>query len=392
MLPLFKPDDTVEDAEADQDKPAVVVGALIVEQFDQSTIKDRMLQRVGVVQDHAASAIANSSEHDSIFLMPLWRNLGRLRWIVSARTLPKTAAIAIAVLIAIIALIFVPADFEVEARGRVQPANRMDVFVKQGGLIKTVEPGIEHGAKVTEGQLLLQLSSTDLEGEITNLEGLIEETNAQLSWIGTSMSSNQGGLTEDKRHQLRGQRMQLDKTKKSYQNQLKVLNEKRNQLDVNSPMNGMILTWELERRLAGRTVEPGQVVMSIADPSGPWELELFVPDDDMGYLFERQKQIAAQAGPDGNPEPISVAYILATDPETEFQGTIKEIQKTAEVRDEHGNVVLILVELDDETIDPNQLRIGTSVTAKLDCGKRSIGFVLFHDIIAWIQTKVLFRF
>jgi hypothetical protein len=51
----------------------------------------------------------------------------------------------------------------------------------------------------------------------------------------------------------------------------------------------------------------------------------------------------------------------------------------------------VLVKIERDSIDPKQLRMGTSVTAKLDCGKRSIAFVLFHDLMAWIQTKILFR-
>ena len=39
--------------------------------------------------------ITNAIEHDSLFLMPVWRTIGKSKWIVSARTLPKTIAIAI---------------------------------------------------------------------------------------------------------------------------------------------------------------------------------------------------------------------------------------------------------------------------------------------------------
>ena len=74
-----------------------------------------------------------------------------------------------------------------------------------------------------------------------------------------------------------------------------------------------------------------------------------------------------------------------------MEGMVKEIQQTAEVREDQDNTVLILVNIDRDSIDPQQLRMGTSVTGKLDCGRRSIGFVLFHDLIAWIQTKILFR-
>ena len=110
-------------------------------------------------------------------------------------------------------------------------------------------------------------------------------------------------------------------------------------------------------------------------------------DDKIGFISEREVELAAEKPP----QTIPVAYILATEPDHEMEGTVKEIQQTAEVRQDQDNTVLILVNIDRDSIDPQQLRMGTSVTGKLDCGRRSIGFVLFHDLIAWIQTKILFR-
>ena len=34
---------------------------------------------------------------------------------------------------------------------------------------------------------------------------------------------------------------------------------------------------------------------------------------------------------------------------------------------------------------------GAEVSAKIDCGRRSLGYVWFHDVLEFIQTKILFR-
>ena len=83
-----------------------------------------MLQRVEVVRDHAATALSNALEHNNVFLMPLWRAVGRLKWIIKGRALPKTIAISAAVLVTILILCFYPVDFDIEARGQLQPAER----------------------------------------------------------------------------------------------------------------------------------------------------------------------------------------------------------------------------------------------------------------------------
>ena len=181
--------------------------------------------------------------------------------------------------------------------------------------------------------------------------------------------------------------MQLKKTSQSLRKQLDVLHEKEKRLVIKSPMSGEIVTWDVRQRLYGRTVEPGQIVLSVAHPENDWELDLEVPDDKIGYIAEREVELAAEKPP----RTIPVTYILATEPDREMEGTVKEIQQTAEVRKDQDNTVLILVNIDRDSIDPEQLRMGTSVSGKLDCGRRSIGFVLFHDLIAWIQTKILFR-
>ena len=67
-----------------------------------------------------------------------------------------------------------------------------------------------------------------------------------------------------------------------------------------------------------------------------------------------------------------------------------EIQEKAEVQGEEGNTVLVRVKInkDELEIEPSK---GVGVSAKIDCGKRSLGYVWFHDVIEFVQTKILFK-
>ena len=85
-----------------------------------------------------------------------------------------------------------------------------------------------------------------------------------------------------------------------------------------------------------------------------------------------------------------VSYILATEPGKTRYGTVKEIHRSAEVRGDEGSTVLIKVAINKE--DLPQLRPGSTVTAKVYCGRRPLGYVLLHDVIAFIQTRILFKF
>ena len=134
-----------------------------------------------------------------------------------------------------------------------------------------------------------------------------------------------------------------------------------------------------------RPVEKGQSLMSIADKTGPWELEVHMPDDRLGHV-NRAAFEARQAGRE-----LDVDYIVATDPGTRHRGAVKEIHEQAEVRGEAGNTVLVRVTIDPERHEKEELGAGASVTARIACGKRPLGYVWFHDVLSFIQSQILFR-
>jgi hypothetical protein len=71
-------------------------------------------------------------------------------------------------------------------------------------------------------------------------------------------------------------------------------------------------------------------------------------------------------------------------------GKVKEIGRTAEVHGEEGNTVLVRVAIDKNDL-PTEPRPGATVTAKIRVGRASIGYVWFHDLISFVQSKILFK-
>jgi hypothetical protein len=128
-------------------------------------------------------------------------------------------------------------------------------------------------------------------------------------------------------------------------------------------------------------------MMEVADTSGPWELEVMMPESRMGYVAQAWTD-AQKANRD-----LPVTFILATSPSKKLQGKVEEIHRSAEVRGEDGNTVLIRVSFDQDKLrevvsDP---KIGAGATAKIKCGRASVAFVWLHDLWDFIQAKVLFR-
>ena len=89
ILPLGRPKPDQDADEQEKDDAEGPVGALIVEQIEDNRVAPAMAQRVEVVCQHSSVALANAMEHQSLFLMPLWRAIGKSKFIVQARTLAQ---------------------------------------------------------------------------------------------------------------------------------------------------------------------------------------------------------------------------------------------------------------------------------------------------------------
>jgi multidrug efflux pump subunit AcrA (membrane-fusion protein) len=386
VVPLRKPKPgqgaaEVADPSRDRDETTgdgEIVGALILEQIETNLPRTTLLQRTELVREHTARALANSLEHHSFFLMPVWRALGKASWVVKARNLPKTLLALGVVLAVIIGLAVIPKDFNLKARGTLQPVDRMDVFAPDSGDV--VEVAVRHGDAVTAGQTLAVLRNTDLEVRLVEITGLRQVASEQLESTRRALL-DQPNMTPEERNRLGGQAAQLRHRFASLQLQHELLLKKRERLRVASPIAGKVITWNVQDQLLYRPVTTGQVLLTVADTSGPWELEVYMPENRMGH-------VASSLRKDGPNLPVT--YILASDPATARYGKIKEVHTASNLHDEQGQSVRIRVEIDAK--DLNDPRPGASVTATVYCGRVSLGYWLFHEILETIQSEVIFRF
>ncbi len=360
------------------------IAALVAEWFSSSTFDGSKRARVDLVAEHGKVAIANALVHTSLPLYPLINLAGKSRVLTTARNLPRTVLATLAALATVVALVFVPAELRLEGKGTLEPVHRRDVFAGIDGVVEAVAEGVEHGAQVKDGQLLATLRNTDVEVAIADLLGRKASSQEQLASVERSLLKNTT-ISPDERTRLEGQKEQFEQEVRSFDTQLELYRDKKRSLQVKSPIDGVVVTWQVRDRLLLRPVEKGQVLLSVADKTGPWELEVHMPDDRLGHV-NRAAAEAHEAGRD-----LRVDYVLATDPGTRHTGSVKEIHEQAEVHGEEGNTVLVRVTIDPERHEKEELGAGASVTARIFCGKRSLGYVWFHDVLSFIQTRVLFR-
>jgi multidrug efflux pump subunit AcrA (membrane-fusion protein) len=385
VLPLRRPGvvqrrvrhDPEDESDVAENTDREAIGALIVEQLETNLPREVIEPRIDLVYEHSSRAITNSMDHSNLFLMPVWRTLGRASWLVRAKTLPKTLFVTGLILFSLIAMCTVPTDFELGATGKLQPVVRREVFVDVPG--EVIEVYVKTRQLVKAGDPLVKLRNTDLAVQWWDVHGRHKTTDEQLQSIRRVLNENRN-IPEDEQTRLFGQIGELEQRMKSLTEQLRLLKNKMEQLVVRSPIDGEVITWDVEALLLHRPVTTGQVLMTVADLSKDWELELFLPEKRARHLdYARQAQ---------QRDDLDVTYILATDPGTYRYGYVSDIHRKTEMDEDEGHSVKIKVAIQKE--DLHKPRPGAKVMADIFVDRRSIGYVWFHEVGEWIQLHVLF--
>lgn len=362
------------------------LGAIIVEQMREGQADETLRNRSRLVAQHGALALGRSIDHSSLFLLPLWQALGKATWMFRGRSLSKTLIAVLVLAGAVFALATVPTDFEIAARGKLQPAERSEVFAQIDGVVTNVP--VRHGQQVAEGTVLAELANTNLELELATLIGRQTTNQEQIAAHQRALLDNSTAtgarLSPAEESHLSAELVELRQESQNIERELALFHEKQRQLVVSAASAGQVVTWKVEDLLQGRPVIRGQSLMTLANPAGPWELELYVPERRLVHM-----QAAAELDSEASERPpLDVVFTLTSHPGSQFHGRVVEIEQTAEVRGDDGNTVLVRVSIDRDELPP--LHDQTTVTAKLYCGRASIGRVWFCDLIETVQSKVLF--
>lgn len=355
------------------------LGALVVEYMHETPDGAAWRKRAEAAAQHGGAALANAVEHNRIFLMPVWKLLGKLQTLFYLRNLPKTLLAMLAVAAIVAAMVLVPYDFSVSSSGVLRPVLRDDVFAEQGG--KIIDVAVRTDQVIEKNDVLLRLESSDLKIDVVRLQGRLAAAEEQILGIERDLALG-SRLSLQQQEEREDELLQLREAAENYRHELALFQQQSVRMTVRSPRRGQVVTWKVRHHLANRTVEKGQRLLTIADPDGGWEIELDVPEKRMCHLTPAFRQARAEG------EELKATFMLATHPGREFEGTVVHISPVAEVRGDVGNAVRVRVAI--EADDLPELRDGSKVSARIHCGERAVGYVIFHDLIETVWSKVLF--
>ena len=379
IIPLVESETPVGQQEPKASRrPPKPIGALVVEQLKDSHIAPAFERRTDVVVQHSQTALTNAMAHDRIFLMPVWKILGKMLPDFSQGGMWKLLSIPIAAGVAAFLALF-PYSFNLGASGKLQPQIQHEVFAQVDGVLEHIPVADKDDPFVRQGDVLAVMTNSDLMLAIQNLEGQIAETLAQIA--SDTRLQSRGGLDEIESVMLAGRLDSARQSHVSLEKELAIKRQEAEQLKVRSPADGQVVNWQLRQNLLRRPVLRGQNLMTIVDPNTDFEVELEMPERRLAHLLDAEND---------SEEPLKVTFGLISHPGTEYEGIVTRIDRRLDVHSDSGNTAKVRVAFENQQIGRELMRSGTRVAAKVHCGERSIGYVVFHELIETVQSSVLF--
>ncbi|WP_197443558.1 efflux RND transporter periplasmic adaptor subunit [Maioricimonas rarisocia] len=357
------------------DEASSPVGVLVAEHFDNEINADLLRQSCQEIAPVIGTAISNAADYEGLIRIPLLGRLLRSRSRRFGRPGISRRVFAVLLIAALAALVLVPADLEISGRAELQPRDRRPVYAGSTGVIE--ELMVDHAEAVEAGEPLIRLRNRELDFEISRVDGELQTVlqqiaDAQALRARPVRSSTSPPASAD---EMAAREQELKQVRDSLIAQLEILRQQEQDLTLTSPLAGQVLTWNVQEQLESRPVEIGQRLLTVADVNGPWVVEMHVRDRDIGHVREARAAIR----PD-----LEVEIVLPGDPPVRHLGTVRSVTETVEYDELDGPTVLVTVDVDAERI--NAPKPGTTVAARIQCGREPLGYVLFRQVIDAVRT------
>lgn len=348
-----------------------IIGALIVEQFEHMECTPELKSHLDLVTDHLGATLKTAQDYESIFLLPVWRSAG-----VAWKWLRKHHLITLLALVAIVAttlaMIYIPWDYRVEGTGRLMPKMQRDVFAPWDGYV--AELTVHSGDRVKAGDVLMRLQNNEMRTELVRVRNEYNTKRKQVNTLLSQLDAAEKAADRVEATRLQGKITESEVEIEGLRDQVTTLEERMERMTVKAPISGVVTTFQVEQLLMNRPVARGDVLVQVMDDRDAWQLELEVAEHRMGHLRKARATL-------GEERPIE--YRLLTKPDATYQAHLTTVGTRVVNSETSGSIVEVRAGLD----SPQQadLAIGAEVRARISCGEKPLGYVLFGDVIEFVQ-------
>ena len=269
---------------------------------------------------------------------------------------------------AILALLAIwPVDFEIEVRGQIQATNWQRLYAPDNGTVETVY--FHNESQVSDGEKLLTMSNPDIELQLQRITGEILTTTAKLTSARTNRLTGNDPQASINEQILQTQlsNLEVDRT---------LIQKQADELIVKAPFDGTVFLRDPQNELAVRPVQRGQLLLQIVANNTDWQLELDIPDQLRQYVVDYQRE---------STNAVRVRYVIKAASNHDWTTNLTSVDNAVQVS---GTELVCKATATIAELPAIHQRPGTSVTARIYCGRRSVGFVWFREVIEfWHQFR-----
>lgn len=350
-----------------RDRDREPLGVLVAERFSEPR------------DDHGRAQLADVVSSAT----PWWRLLAaedRPWWsqlfVTQSQRRRSRSWIAALTALLLVGLAAIPIPFRIPAEGELAPVHRRDLFATANGMVESVL--VEHGDRVTAGQVLARLRDPNVDMEATRITGELATARARLEVVEAARiaGSANAGETPARLQQLASEAADLRQQCDALVAQQKLLDAERETWTIRSPLNGEVLTWDVQSLLSGRPIERGQVLLTVGETTGDWEVHARVRERDFAHLPQLQD------GSIGDRADVILAGISQV-------GRVTRVSRVTDLNDRGESTIRLTVALDQPRL--THARAGRRVWLRLDCGRQPLAYVWFHDFVDALRTAIWLR-
>ena len=356
------------------------IAAIVVEYFTEKDATEFVDQKM-IIEECLSFSTPVVERFIRLYRIPGIKWLDRLFNALQAPTLrlfTRASGIAVLLFLAVFGLFYWSLPFELRSEGRLKPVAERNVFSPENGNV--IKLHVQEGSEVSQTSLVAELESSDIDEKMVELLGELSEIRQRLKDLeladidieSPDPQAAQAKIATD----IEVLKIRKSTAEKSYQQ----FSKRKKALQVYSPLGGHVITPNLQQRLAARPLNRGDVMMTIADLDGPWELELLIPDRKIDYLIERM----------ATTKEISFRFRVVSNPEKTFVGQLRKVDYRVEQQaNEDVTFATVFVDIEEQQLG-DLLRIGTRVYGSFECGRRNIFFLLTHELRDSVREWFLF--